>query len=477
MTSAHIPAIELVASAVIHILAAYLLFFVWTRLASRASTRHALWLVFLGASSLYWLAVVKQVLNSQHVASLASSPAVVSSLAATQIGSATTLRIPLSWNWSVAPATVFISWIYVLGAALMMLRVVRRRRRLREAISQAQYANSELEKIFDEQCDRLEISKCRILELPGLTSPGTAYLLHPVIVMPEGIGRCLDGEQLIDVVYHELMHVKRLDFLWSTLAEFAACLLFFHPVLWLALRDLARARELACDMAVMELRDGRRQDYALCLTRLARRQVLGFQVEPPKHLALLNSFLAFRVKTLLHERRRRGRLAQVAAAGVGFGVLCLFTAGWSSLALAVMLQNSAPRVMAAVPSVVRPSFRRIVAQRHNAPTYSEADAPQGIGKTPEPNVLAGQPEPMRFSPVDPSLDGDTSGDAESGSLIAPRKRTSRAVGNDQSASTPSQSVPSWQKSAADAAIGALGRVAAGKRDNNGDSDDRASKPF
>ena len=477
MTSTHIPAIELAASAVIRILAAYVLFFVLTRLASRASTRHALWLVFLGASSVYWLAVLKQLSNLQYVASLASSPAVVSSLAATQIGSETTLTIPLSWNWSVVPATVFIFWIYALGAAVMLLRVVWRRRRLREAISQAQYANSELEKIFDEQCDRLEISKCQILELPGLTSPGTAYLVHPVVVMPEGIGQCLDGEQLIDVVYHELMHVKRLDFLWSTLAEFAACLLFFHPALWLALRDLARERELACDTAVMELRDGRRQDYALCLTRLARRQALGFQVEPPKHLALLNSFLAFRVKTLLYEKRRRGRLAQVAAAGIGFGVLCLFTAGWSSLAVAVMLQNAAPRVMAAVPSAVRPSFQRIVLRRHNAPTYSEAAAPQGVGIAPEPNVLAGQPGPMRFSPVDASLDGDTSGDAESGSPTAPRKRTSRAAGNDQSASTPSQSVPSWRKSAADAAIGALSRVAAGKRDNDGDSDDRASKPF
>lgn len=477
MTSAHIPAIELVASALIRILAAYVLFFVLTRLASRASTRHALWLVFLGTSSVYWLAVLRQVSNLQYVASLASSPAVASSLAATQIGSETALRIPLSWSWSVAPATVFISWMYVLGATVMMLRVVWRRRRLREAIAQAQYANPELEKIFDEQCDRLEISKCQILELPGLTSPGTAYLLHPVVVMPEGIGRCVDGEQLIDVVYHELMHVKRLDFLWSTFAEFAACLLFFHPVLWLALRDLARERELACDMAVMELRDGRQQDYALCLTRLARRQLLGFQVEPPKHLALLNSFLAFRVKTLLNERRRRGRLAQVAAAGVGFGVLCLFTAGWSSLALAVMLQDTAPRAMAAVPSVVRPSFRRIVVRRHPAPTYSEADAPQAIGKTPEPNVLAAQPEPMRFSPVDTSLDGDTRGDAEPDSLTAPRKGTSRAVGNDQSAPTPRQGVPSWQKSAANAAIGALSRVAAGKRDTDGDSDDRASKPF
>jgi hypothetical protein len=294
--------------------------------------------------------------------------------------------------------------------------------------------------------------------------------------MPEGIGRCLDREQLIDVVYHELMHVKRLDFLWSTFAECAACLLFFHPVLWLALRDLARERELACDMAVMELRDGRRQDYALCLTQLARRQMLGFHVEPPKHLALLNSFLAFRVKTLLHERRRRGRLAQVAAAGVGFGVLCLFTVGWSSLALAVLLQSAPPRV-ATVPSVFRASLRRAVARRHNVPTYSERDAPQGVGKTPEPNVLVGQPELMRFSPVDPSLDGGTSGDTESGSLTAPLRRTPPVAGNDQSASTPSQSTPSWQKSAADAAVGALSRVAAGKRDNDGDPDDRASKPF
>lgn len=476
MTATHIPAIELVGSAMVRVLAAYVLLFVLTRLASRASTRHALWLVFLGATSVYWLAVVNQVLGVQHVASLASSPSVASSLAATQGGSPAALRIPFSWSWGVAPATVLIYWIYVSGVAVMMLRLVRRRRRLREAISQAQYAGPQLEKIFDEQCSRLEITRCQILELPGLSSPGTAYLVHPVVVMPEEIGRCLDGEQLIDVVYHELMHVKRLDFLWSTLAECAACLLFFHPALWLALRELARERELACDMAVMELRNGRRQDYALCLTKLARRRVLGFHVEAPKHLALLNSFLARRVKTLLHERRPRGRLAQVAATAVGVCAVSLFAAGWSSLAVVVMLQNAAPRVIAAVPPVVRPSFRRMVS-RHPAPEYSEADASPGVEKTPEPNVVVGQPEPLRFSPLDPSLDGDTSGDAGSGSLTAPLRRTSRADGNDPSASAPSQRAPSWQKSAADAAVGALDRVAAGKRDNDGDPDDRASKPF
>jgi beta-lactamase regulating signal transducer with metallopeptidase domain len=475
MTSIHIPAVELLGSAVIRILAGYLLFYALTRLASRAAVRHILWLLFLAASSCYWLTAVKGMMKVQPVTSLASSRAVLASSPAIRPKTVTTLTIPHTWNWGIAPALAFLFWIYAAGAAAMFVRIARRRVRLREAMSQARLAAPELEAIFVEQCRRLEISRCRILlELPGLSSPGTAYVWNPVVIMPEGLDAYLDYEQMVDVLYHELMHVKRLDFLWSTFAEFAACLLFFHPAVWLALRNLGRDRELACDMAVMELRHGRRQDYALCLTRMARRQVLGFEVEPPNDLALLNSFLTFRVKMLLAERRRRGPMIRAMATLTGIGAVLFFAAGWSSLRVAVELADAAPRVMATARSVVRPVARRIGVPRQRAPQQPEANLPPASGLASEMDEAAAQPVMLRYSPIDPSLDGGTSGEAESGAM----GKMSRTPGNDPSVPSPGQSGPSWKKTASAAAIGALGRVAAGRRDGDGggDADDRTSKP-
>ena len=475
MTSIHIPAIELLGSAVIRIFAGYLLFYALTRLASRAAVRHILWLLFVAASSCYWLTAVEGMMKVQPVTSLASSTAALASSPAIRSKTVTTLTIPHGWNWGVAPALAFLFWIYAAGAAAMLVRIARRRLRLREAVSQARLAAPELEAIFLEQCRRLEISRCRILlELPGLSSPGTAYVWNPVVIMPEGLDAYLDYEQMVDVLYHELMHVKRLDFLWSTFAELAACLLFFHPAVWLALRNLGRDRELACDMAVMELRHGRRQDYALCLTRMARRQVLGFEVKPPNDLALLNSFLTFRVKTLLAERRRRGPLVQAVATLTGLATLLLFTAGWSSLRVAVELADAAPRVMATARSVVRPVARRIGMPRQTTAQPPEEDLPPASGPLPELDEVAAQPVMLRYSPVDPSLDGGTSDEAESGAI----GQAARTPGYDPSGRTPGQSGPSWKKTASAAAIGALGRVAAGRRDGDagGDADDRTSKP-
>jgi beta-lactamase regulating signal transducer with metallopeptidase domain len=473
MTSSHIPALELLGGAVIRILAAYLLCYALGHLASRATVRHALWLVFLAASCFYWFAAVNQMLDVQRVARSASSTTLFSSSAPTPHRTITTLTIPHSWNGSIASAMAVIFWIYLTGSAAMLVRFARRRLRLRETVSQARLVTSELEAIFVEECGRLQISRCLIRELPGLSSPGTAYAWNPMVIMPEGIDAYLDDEQIVDVLCHELMHVKRRDFLWNTLAELAACLLFFHPVVWLALRNLSRDRELACDTAVMGLRHGRRPDYALCLTRLARRRILGLRLEPPSHLGLLDSFLAFRVKTLLAERQRHGPVIRALTTAAGIATLSLFAVGWPLLTLAVNLAGDAPRIIAAVPSLVQPAVRRIEVPKRSARLQLHADAPQAPEEKPEMDEVVAQPAAaMRYSPVSPSLDGDPSG--EPGAPIA---TTSPVDGKEPSIPGPGQSAPSWRKTAAAAAISALGHLAGGRRDGDGgDADDRTPKP-
>jgi hypothetical protein len=161
----------------------------------------------------------------------------------------------------------------------------------------------------------------------------------------------------------------------------------------------------------------------------------------------------------------------------GIGALLLFAVGWSSLRVAIELADAAPRVVATARSVVRPVARRIGVPRRRAPQPSEANLPQASALVPELDGAAAQPVNLRYSPIDPSLDGGASDDAGSDAVNALARKTPGTGGNDPSASTSGRSSPSWQKAAADAAIGALSRVAAGKRDHDDDADDRTSRRF
>jgi beta-lactamase regulating signal transducer with metallopeptidase domain len=332
----HLTGLGLTVSACLRILAAYVLFVALTRLCSRSYLRHVLWLLFLTGAVFYWATLVAQVLKPIPLTHAAIRSASVDELASTG-SAATTITVPSSWDSGFELTIVILICGYTGGLILMLSRLARRRRSLRMAVARARAAAPGFEPTFERACQHLGVSRCRILELSGLRSPGTAYTWKPLVLVPDGLDSYLDSEQFVDVLYHELIHIRRLDFFWNTLAELVGCVLFFHPVVWLALSKLGRERELACDEAVMELRQGRRPDYALCLTRLARRRVLGCQLEAPSHLALLDSFLALRVQTLLKENRRRSRGTQGAAISASLLALLLFLAGWSSLSLAIEL--------------------------------------------------------------------------------------------------------------------------------------------
>ncbi len=473
MAPTHIAAIELLSSAVIRILAGYLLVFALTRLASRASVRHILWFTFLIAASCYWLATARQAASAHSVVN--SSPAISIESAHRTSSTLTTVTIPTVWNRGVESGAALLVQLYLLGVFVMCLRFWRRRLRLRHSIAMAQQASPELSAIFEDECLRFGISRCQILEMPELNSPGTAYACNPVVIMPEGIDAFLDDEQLVDVLCHELMHVKRLDFLWSSLAEFASCVLFFHPAAWLALRNLARDRELACDFAVMELRRGRTTDYASCLTRLARRQVAATTFESPNYLALLDSFLALRVQALLAQEGR-SRTVRLFACAAAVGALCVFVAAWSSLALTVLVEGAATQVVAAVPSIVPPVGLSTRARRMTPLLQSATNTVPSLENDAESTEPVAQSDLRPFSPVDPSLDGGSGEYNDPESVVSTRSRTGGTPGDDRSPTMQTQKSPSWQKTAA-AAAGALGHIAGGKRDNDGNADDRASRPF
>jgi len=103
-------------------------------------------------------------------------------------------------------------------------------------------------------------------EVPALLSssqiePGIFGILHPVLLLPEGILERLSAEQLKTIIAHEMCHVRRRDNLAFAIHLIVETLFWFHPAVWWIGARLIEERERACDEAVVET-GGAAQTYA-----------------------------------------------------------------------------------------------------------------------------------------------------------------------------------------------------------------------
>ena len=108
-----------------------------------------------------------------------------------------------------------------------------------------------------------------LLENRDTDIPVTWGVVYPVVLLPTSAEQW-DEEQRIAVLTHELAHVKRFDALTQLLAQVAVALLWFHPLVWVAVRRMRLEREHACDDFVL-VAGARASRYADDLLGLARR--------------------------------------------------------------------------------------------------------------------------------------------------------------------------------------------------------------
>jgi len=88
---------------------------------------------------------------------------------------------------------------------------------------------------------------------PGLLEPGVVGLLHPILLLPDGIAERLTPSELKAVMAHELCHVRRHDNLFASIHMVVETLFWFHPLVWWIGARLVEERERACDEEVLWL--------------------------------------------------------------------------------------------------------------------------------------------------------------------------------------------------------------------------------
>ncbi|CCG35218.1 ankyrin [Xanthomonas phaseoli pv. phaseoli] len=101
------------------------------------------------------------------------------------------------------------------------------------------------------------------IDSPQLIGPWQPVLLLPAARLPH-----MADDDLDMALTHELIHLRRRDLWWGLLPALAQHLFFFHPLVHLAVREYAIAREAACDAAVVAGHRHCRHDYGRLLLQL-----------------------------------------------------------------------------------------------------------------------------------------------------------------------------------------------------------------
>ena len=126
--------------------------------------------------------------------------------------------------------------------------------------------------------------RVRLKSHERISVPMTWGVIRPVILMPDE-SKTWDEDRRSSALFHELSHVKRIDFAVMLLVRLSLAAFWFNPLSWVVFGMLKREQEKACDELV--LRAGiKPSTYAACL--LAFRQAPGAPWNPA--LALLGMF-------------------------------------------------------------------------------------------------------------------------------------------------------------------------------------------
>ena len=146
-----------------------------------------------------------------------------------------------------------------------------------------------------------------LAESQDVELPVTYGITRPRIVLPADFPEW-SSQRCEYVLRHELAHVRRWDAGTQLVSQFAAAVFWFHPLIWLACRQMRFERERACDDSVLAS-GAAASDYAGDL--LAMVQSYGCCGEHPTALAMLRrSHFEGRLCALLDQGLRRDVLSR-----------------------------------------------------------------------------------------------------------------------------------------------------------------------
>ena len=151
------------------------------------------------------------------------------------------------WDKIIYNRMNILAYVWLIGAIALMLLNVLRYIRLNIKIRK----NGEVISCPEtrEYTDR----KINVRVWENIASPFMTGVFRPMLILPKTE---LSGEQLDNILRHEMTHFKRHDILYKWFAEFVKCIHWFNPISWYVSKQIAAECEISCDMAVTKNMSG-----------------------------------------------------------------------------------------------------------------------------------------------------------------------------------------------------------------------------
>ncbi|PYQ49679.1 MAG: hypothetical protein DMF59_12910 [Acidobacteria bacterium] len=147
------------------------------------------------------------------------------------------------------PLVLQIAWIAP-AAAIATAWLIAHRRMVASALKGSRPASPREQNALASVRRQLHLRRSvEVVRSSVCEAPAVVRVIRPIIILPDGGCDSLDDGELESLLRHECAHVARADNAIA-LAEAAIIATFwFHPLLWIAQRAIASAREQACDEA------------------------------------------------------------------------------------------------------------------------------------------------------------------------------------------------------------------------------------
>ena len=155
-----------------------------------------------------------------------------------------------------------------------------------------------------------------------IAGPITFGFRRPVVMLPPAV-LSMENDLQDAILTHELLHVRRRDWLHLIIEEAIRTMLWFHPGIWWLINRIQLTREHVVDEAVIRLTQSR-DHYVQALLAVAASRARGALVPAP--LFLRRRFLKRRVAHILQETTMTTRrlLASVTASACALALAALF---------------------------------------------------------------------------------------------------------------------------------------------------------
>ena len=221
---------------------------------------------------------------------------------------------------------------------------------------------------------------------PSGTMPAVIGVRRPAIVLPsdaEGWTR----ERLDLVLLHECAHVRRRDALMQVISSVATAAYWWHPLAWIAARNIVRERELACDDLVVATGTPAAR-YAEHLLDIARSMKSSRQPALAALAMARPSQLEGRLIALLEERPRGSKPARAIAAGLSLAAVALLAVAPIKLVARAVIapDGSALVTEGAQTPAPAPAPTAVAAARPESITDADAQAKPGAQRDPALNA-------------------------------------------------------------------------------------------